>query len=161
MPFERKTDPDTILLTGEDNSRDRIDGVAQAALTPGELVKVTGVSDTGVDDSRDLVVQDGEAVPVPFRVAIEYSHTGRGIDDDYSVDEHAEYRHIKAGERAYCFLADTETVDYDDLLVSDGNGHFRAAAGDGSEDAAAIAVAAEDVDNETGGAPARIRVEAL
>lgn len=159
--MSRTSDPSTILLHGYDTSRDRRDGYANGTITPGEVVKVNDMADVGAGrDARELDVQDASAEPVPFRVAIEYSHTGGGIDDDYESDEHMEYYHIRPGERAYCFLADGEDVSVDDALVCDGNGHFQAAAGDNSEDAAVIAVAAEDLNNDTGDA-ARLRVEAI
>ena len=159
--MSRTQDPSTIILHGDDTSRDRKDGVAQEEISPGELVEVQGQVDTGVDDAREVASQTGEAVPVPFRLALEYSHTGRGIDDDYSADDHMEFRHFKPGEEGYAWLADGENVTEDDLLVSNGDGTFRAAAGDGSEDAAAIAVPTEAVDNSGGDEAVRIRVEAI
>lgn len=157
----RTSDPSTIVLHGDDDSRTRKDGVAQGTVTPGQLVEVQGSTDTGADDARSLGAQSGAAVPVPVRVALEYSHTGRGIDDDYSADEHMEYRDLQSGEEAYVFLAAGESVAPDDLLVSDGNGDLRAAAGDGSEDAAAIMVPTETVDNSGGADPVRLRAEAI
>ena len=157
----RTTDPSTIILHGDDTSRDRKDGVAQGEIEPGMLVEVTGGVDTGVDTTRELQAQSGDAVPVAFRLAMEYSHTGRGIDDTYEEDEHVEYRHFKAGEEGLAWLADGEEVTEDDLLVSNGDGTFRAAEGDGSEDAAAIAVATEAVDNGAGEEPVRLRAEAI
>lgn len=157
----RTTEPSTIILHGDDGSRDRRDGVAQGPIEPGMLVGVTGTQDTGVDNTREVDAQAEDGVPVPFRLALEYSHTGLGIEDTYEEDQHLEYRHFKAGEVGYGWLADGETVAEDDLLVSAGDGTFRAAAGDGSEDAAAIGVATEAVDNDGGTEPERLRVEAI
>lgn len=158
----RTEDPSTILLHGEDNSRDRKDGVAQAAITPGELVEVQGSVDTGADTSRQVGVQSGSGATVPTRVAIEYSHTGRGIDDDYAADEHMEYRHLKKGEEAYVFLAAGENVAEDDLLVSDGAGALRAIDTAGGDDvSSAIMVPTEAVDNSGGADPVRVRAEVI
>jgi hypothetical protein len=158
--MSRPEDPSTILLHGDDTSRYLKDGIAQAAITPGELLEVQGTEDTGADMARQLAPQSSAAVPVATRVALEYGHTGRGTDSDYETDDHVEYHHFKKGEEAYMWLADGENVTVDDLLVSDGTGALRAAAGDGTEDAAAVFVATEAVDN-TSGSPARIRAEVI
>lgn len=157
----RTTTPSTIILHADDRSLDRMDGVATGEIEPGMLVEVTGSVDTGADEAREVGPQSGDAVPVPFRLALEYSHTGGGVDDAYAADEHLEYRHFIGGEVAYGYLAEGENVTEDDLLVSNGDGTFRAADGAGGEDAAAIGVATEAVDNSGGAEPVRIRVEAL
>lgn len=157
----RTTDPSTIILHGDDTSRDRKDGVAQAEVDPGMLVEVTGSVDTGADTAREVQAQSGAGVPVPFRLALEYSHTGLGIDDEYTADDHMEFRHFKPGEEGYAFLAAGEAVTEDDLLVSNGDGTFRAAPDDDSENDAAIAVATEAVDNGAGDEPVRLRAEAI
>jgi len=157
----RTTTPSTILLHGDDTSRDVKDGVAQESITPGELVEVQGSQDTGADEARQLGAQSNEGVPVPTRVALEYSHTGGGIDDDYAADEHAEFRHFKKGEEAYMWLAAGENVTEDDLLVSDGSGALRVSDGTDKENNAAIMVATEAVDNSGGAEAVRVRAEVI
>lgn len=171
----RTSVPSTILLHGDDGSRDRRDGIAQAAVTPGELLEVSGSTDTGVDTARDVQPHsevpdlngNGSALP---RFALEYSHTGRGIDDDYAVDDHTEYRHCKSGEVVYAWLAAGESVSPDDPLESAGNGALQlhsglSTVGDGTGSASEtvaddliVGYSEETVDNSGGADPVRVRV---
>lgn len=160
--------PSTILLHGRDD--DRKDGSAGAAITPGELVERNG---NGTHDQPELQPHgttpstDTEGAALP-RFALEYSHTGRGIDDDYSSGDHVEYRSGLTGDEIYAWLDAGENVSTDDPLESAGNGALKIH--DGSDDAdstttqtyydgAIVAHAVEAVDNSGGSSPVRVRVE--
>lgn len=172
----RTTTPSTVVLHGDDSSRDRKDGVANAAISPGELLEVAGLTDTGVDTAPLLQPHsaapdlngNGSALP---RFALENSHTGGGLADDYAVDDAVDYKVMEPGDEVYAFLAAGEVASPDDPMESAGNGalavHTGASTtGDGtgtaSEDVAddvVVGYAMESVDNSGGAEPVRVRVE--
>jgi len=168
-----KDSPDRVLLGGHYDSNWVKDGIATAAVTPGDLVEVTGYDTTGADDSQQLqwhssvpsTETEGSALP---RFALPYSKTGKGIDDDYAADDHVEYVTARTGVEVYALLAAGESVTVDDPLESAGNGKL--ALHTGSDDAdttatqtyydgAVVGHALEAVDNSGGSNPVRVRVE--
>ena len=93
--------------------------------------------------------------------AIEYSHTGMSVDDDYEDGEHLEYRRGLPGDEYLALLDAGEDVTEGDVLVSAGNGALAAAAGDGTEDASVVAEAIESVDNAAGADPVRVEIQVV
>lgn len=175
----RTTTPSTIILHGDDTSRDRKDGKAQSAITPGEILDVSGTEDTGADDIKQVDPHDADAVKTSVSVALEDSHTGGGIDDDYSTDDHVDYKVLEAGDEFYGFVFDgsnaagTGTDTSDNANISDGdylvtysgsgdNGSFRKFdSADGDAEGAKLVQAREDVDASAEATPQRIRLEVI
>lgn len=156
----RTSTPSTIILHGEDNARDRKDGVAQSAITPGQLVEVTGT--VSGSTTKQIDVHSSAAADTVPRFALEYSHTGGGIDDDYAVDDHMEYRTFKPGEEVNAFLAAGENVSEGATLVADGSGNLRLIDTSGGDaEGVAVAEALESVDNSGGSSAVRIRAEVM
>lgn len=159
--------PNNITLHGRDS--DRRDGEAGAAVTPGELLEVTGVSSRNektLQPHSSTPSTDTEGAAIP-RFAIE-GKAGKGINDDYAAGDYMEYRSYLTGEEVYAFLDAGESVASDDPLESAGNGALKIH--DGSADAdttatqtyydgAIVAHAIEAVDNSAGTSPVRIKVE--
>ena len=131
------------------------DGMASAAVTPGELVELSGFD----GDTPTYAPHSGAGAGGGAFFAKEYSHTGMSVDDEYSAGDHMELRKGLTGERYYAFLSVGETVGEGDLLLSDGAGALEEPAA--GEEASAICQAYETVDNETGTDPVRIIVEVL
>lgn len=132
------------------------DGVADGAVSPGELVSRTG-------QDGDIPTYGPHAAAGEFAepyFAKEYSHTGMSIDDDYQDGDHMELRKGLTGDRYLAYLADGENVSTDDYLVSAGDGSLQAAAADGSDESGIVAKPAEDLENASG-SPIRIEVEVV
>lgn len=158
----------TITLHARDH--DRRDGQAAAVITPGELLEVTGRTskdDKTVQPHSSIPSTDTEGAAIP-RFALEYAKTGKGIDDDYSTDDHVEYRTFLPGEEVFAWLDAGESVSSDDPLESAGNGALKIHDGSADSDTtttqtyydgAIVAHAIEAVDNSGGGSPVRVRVE--
>lgn len=158
---------ETITLHGRDS--DTKDGVANAVVTPGELLELAG---TNSDGDRQLQPHssapdlngNGSAQP---NFATEYSHTGGSIDDDYASGDHLEYRPCMAGDEVYAFIDAGQNVSEGAPLESAGNGALQEhsglnPAGDGTDtmaDDLIVGYAVEAVDNSGGSDPVRIRVE--
>lgn len=144
----------TVTLHQRDNHV--YDGVADGAVTPGELLERTG---TDSDGNPQFAAHSTAAGAAKARFAKEYSHTGMSIDDDYSDGDHMEYRDGIPGDRFNAFLAAGENVSEGDKLVSAGNGALQAVTGDGTDAAVIVAEAYEGLDNSGGADPVRIEVE--
>lgn len=158
--MSRTQTPSTVILHGEDNSRDRKDAVAQEdGITPGNLVEVIGNEDSGADSIKQAQNHSTAAGEVIPRFAIEFAETGRGIDDDHDSGEYFAYRPFDTGEEVYAFLSVGETVTAGDALVSDGAGALQASDPANDENGAIVGEALEDVDASGASNPLRIRVE--
>lgn len=156
-----KSDPDTVLLHARDD--DRKEGEADGTITPGDAVEVSGEQTGGAKDLNELQRQstDGEE-GVLFAVAIEYSDTGMGIDDDYSDGDAMRYYVPLPGDELFMFHNTSEDISFGDQLVLSGDGTLRAldtAGGDGDE--AVVAEAREAVSNSTGTEKTRVSVEVI
>lgn len=143
----------TIKLHARDNHV--YDGEASATVTPGELIEVSGVS------GNDLTYQPHSTAggSAAGHFAVEYSHTGKGVDDDYASGDHMELHKALTGDQVYAWLAAGENVGTGDFLVSAGNGALQA--GDGTQDAVHVCKPVESVDNSGGASPVRIKVEVV
>lgn len=174
-----KTDPDTIVLRGEDNSYQRSDGQADGTITPGQLIEDNGTNTDGANDVDLFQRVSTSAEKVGVRVALESAKFGKTISDDYSSGDYLEYKHFQPGEEFYGLVFDgdnaaassADTSDNaniskgDRLVVYAGNGENGTLrnldTGDGDAEGAALVEAKEAVDNSTGTSPARIHVEVL
>jgi len=174
-----KTDPDTILLEGEDNSYQRSRFEADGTITPGQVVEITGEDTSSADDIYLGQRYSTSAEKTAVRIALELAKTGKTISDDYADGDYGEFRVFDSGEQFYGQLfggsnaagtgadtSDNANISLGDRLVvyagSGENGTFRALdTGDGDAEGAALVEAKEAVDNSGGSSPARIRLEVL
>lgn len=159
--------PNTVVLHARD--RDPRDGIANATITPGELIEVTGTSGSErlVQPHSSAPSTDTEGSALP-RFALEYAKTGKGIDEDYPTDDAVEYRTCQTGDVVYTFINTGENASIDDPLESAGNGSLSVHTGSSDADTtstqtyydgAVVGHALESVDNSGGSSPVRIRVE--
>lgn len=174
-----KTNPDTILLEGDDDSYQRSNAEADGVITPGQIVEVTGV-DTSAANDVDLVQRYGtSAEKCSIRVALELAKVGKTIDDDYADGDYLEYRVFEPGDEFYGLVFDGDNAagtsadlsananisQGDRLVVYAGageNGNLRNLdTGNGDSEGAAIVEALESVDNSAGTSPARIEVKVI
>lgn len=174
-----KSNPDTVLLHGDDASGDRKDGEASGTITPGDHIELSGVQTSGAADERQFQRHSADGAKAAVRVALEYAKAGRSIDDDYSSGDHLEYQTLESGDEFYGFVFDggnaggagtdlsaNANISVGDRLVpySGGgqDGTFRNLdTGNGDSEGAAVVEAVEAVDNSAGSSPARIKLEVL
>jgi len=174
-----KTDPDVILLEGEDDSYQRSNFEADGTITPGQIVEYTGTDTSAANDVFLGQRYSTSAQKCNVRVALEQAKTGKTIDDDYDDGDYGETRTFQSGEEFYGLVFDGDNAagssadlsananisQGDRLVVYAGageNGNLRALdTGNGDSEGAALVEAKEDVDNSSGTSPARIRVEVL
>jgi hypothetical protein len=174
-----KSNPDTVLLRGEDVSYQRTSAEANGTITPGQIAEITG-TDTSAANDVDLVERySTSAEKCAVRVALEMAKTGKTLEDDYADGDYLEYRVFDSGEEFYGLVfdganaagtgadlsANADISKGDRLVVYAGageNGNLRALdTGNGDAEGAALVEAKEAVDNSTESSPARIRVEVL
>jgi hypothetical protein len=153
----------TIMRSVDAYGRFIEDMVAANAITPGELLEISG------GDLQAHATADGNAVPL---VALEDStrETAAGtkqIDTDYPAADTVRAYVPAPGELLYMFLAAGENVSKGDVLTSDGAGALKAEAvtvDPTATSAQAVAadamrfIAWEDVDNSAGTTRTRITV---
>lgn len=174
-----KSDPDTILLEGDDDSYQRSNAEADGPITPGQIVEFTGVDTSAANDVYLGQRYSTSAEKCLVRVALELAKTGKTIEEDYVDGDYLETRAFESGEEFYGLVFDganaggtgadlsaNANVSIGDRLVvyagSGENGNLRALdTGNGDSEGAAIVEAKESVDNSGGSDPARIRVEVL
>jgi len=173
------TDPNTILLEGDDDSYQRSNAEADGVVTPGQMVEVTGTDTTAANDV-DLVQRYAtSAEKAVLRIALNLAKTGKTISEDYADGDYLEYRTFETGEEFYGLVFDganaagtgadlsaNATIAKGDRLVvyagNGENGNFRKLdTANGDEEGAALVEAKEAVDNSGGSTPARIRLEAI
>jgi len=174
-----KSNPDTILLEGDDDSYQRSNAEADGTVTPGQIVEVTG-QDTSAANDVDLVQRySTSAEKAVLRVALGLAKTGKTIDEDYADGDYFEYRVFESGDEFYGLVFDGDNAagssadlsananisQGDRLVVYAGageNGNLRNLdTGNGDAEGAALVEALEDVDNSSGTSPARIRVKVI
>jgi len=174
-----KSNPDTVLLEGDDDSYQRSNAEADGVVTPGQLVEVTG-EDTSAANDVDLVQRySTSAEKCAMRVALELAKTGKTLEDDYADGDYFEYRVFEPGDVFYGLVFDGSNAagtgadlsananisQGDRLVVYAGageNGNLRNLdTGNGDAEGAAIVEALESVDNSTGSDPARIEVQVI
>lgn len=151
-----KAAPETILLIGEPNRRERD---AAAAITPGNLIELTS-SDTVQNHSTA-----GGRVG-PRYVCVENDIAGDDIDDAYAAGEVVQFHSARPGDVLLMRLNDGENVVIGDFLQSAGNGLLRRTDGDSSAFDAeatsiiAVALEAKDMSDSSAADPSdRLRVE--
>lgn len=166
-----KSNPDTIALKVANDSLGRLsDGQANGTITPGDLIERDSVNTNRAEDVYELTRTNEDSYTAPL-VALEYSKTGRGIDDDYSDGDSVEYAVANPGDRFYMFVApgdELSTSANANVSVGDTLGPA-GSAGTDSEGALRTGVttgnemfeALEAVDNQAGTTAARIQVEAI
>lgn len=147
-----------IITKGAEHVRDE-DGEVDAGsggVTPGELVEFYGNADYDVHGTA------GGTRPEP-RFARKKGEVGGEITDAYVAGEGIKVALCPTGVKVYTFLAAGENVAEGELVSSAGNGALRSAedgtAPDGED--AAVARAAEAVDNGAGTTAVRLEVEVL
>lgn len=116
--------PHRIRLHGRDD--DRREGVATAAVSPGNLIELTGETAGVATEAQVQNHSTAAEVGAAVAIAVEYSMTGRDITDDYQADDNLHYFYGLRGERYYVAHATDEDVAYNDPLVSAGDGTLRA-----------------------------------
>lgn len=137
--------PKTIELYGYGCQHE---ATALGTITPGMLVERAA---GGVQAHSTA----GDVANTSF--ANEYALTGGTIDRDYLEDDQVIFTTYNPGSGIYGWIADAVNAAEGALLASAGDGTL-AVAGD---DEVAVAQALEAVDNTSGGAPARIRIEVI
>lgn len=173
------SNPNTILLEGDDDSYQKSNLEADGPITPGQIVEFTGVDSSAANDVFLGQRYSTSAEKCMVRVALELAKTGKTIDDDYADGEYGESRVFESGEEFYGLVfdganaagtgtdlaANADVALGDRLVVYAGAGeagNLRALdTANGDAEGAAIVEAKEAVDNSTGSTPARIRVEVL
>lgn len=105
--------PKTIALKGD---YIRKEGVASAAITPGDLIEFGG--------SKDLRAHSTVGGAGRRAFALENDLIGRGIDDAYALGEQVEYGVFVPGSEVYAKLGAGITCVKGDALESFGNGRL-------------------------------------
>lgn len=160
--------PHNITIKARDSIPD--DGEASGTITPGDLIEQTGVSGR----ERTYARHSTAAAKTSVSIALE-GKGGRGIDQDIASGEYMEYKEFLPGDEFYGFVFDganaagtgadlsaNANLSAGQLVVSYGNGKFRALdTANGDATGAAIARATEAVDNSGGSTPARVVFEAI
>jgi hypothetical protein len=154
--------PNTILLHGRDSDIRR--GVADATITPGDVVQYSGTESSGELQFTRLNTDDA----VDVMVAEESADAGRGIDDDYSDGDYMEARAPLPGEQFYMWLiaggdataSSDANVSVGDVLAPSGTDGTLEAAGSNSN-GSFVAVEAVDNSGASSGSHNRLKVEAI
>lgn len=161
-----KSNPDTIILQGgEERNRKNDAQVVNSGITPGKLIEKIDVDTSGAKDTFAVQPHQTDDEKTAPHVALEYAKGGRGIDDDYSVDDHVEYYTAQDGDELYMFIAGGEDlttsanadVSAGDTLGPDGNGNLRDGVTAGNE----MFQANENISNANTSSANRIRVERI
>lgn len=150
----------TILLKGRGIRKEAIAG---GTITPGDLVTL---------NSAGQLIRHATAKGANLRMfAVENDLVGKGIDDNYVVNDYAQAEILPAGGEVLAFVAAAASaIVIGDYLESDGAGGLRKltpASQSGTTPFAvvtegrAIAQAIQAVDNSGGAARARIKVTLL
>lgn len=126
----------------------RKEGVAGAAVTPGQLVDF--------DDEGKKIPHSNTGGTAAKAFAAEQDFLGSNIDTPYSVGDQVQYNVFRPGDEVYAFLANGQNVKKGQYLESAGNGALKAL-----DTGFAVGRAIESVDNSAGAEPVRIKVEVL
>lgn len=148
-----KSKPDTILLIGEPNRRQR---EAVGTIKPGNLIELT---------SGNTVQNHSTAAGRHARlVAVENDIAGDDLTHDYASGEVVQYNAFRPGDEALLNLADGENASIGDFLVSDGNGRVQVDSGSSTTDleGSQVAQALEAVDlSDSSAADPSFRIKAM
>lgn len=139
-----KTNPTTIHLAGQFRAEE---GVAAAAVRPGDLVELT---------SADKVQKHSSSGGNAERAfAQEDALQGNDIDDNYALGDIVQYRIYEAGARVYAWLSGGENASIGSKLSSNGDGALKVESSTGK----VVAVALEAIDaSDSNDVDERIRV---
>lgn len=142
-----KANPTRIQLKGAGSFEERLAG---AAVRPGDLVAL---------NSSDKVVKHptagGPAAPM---FAHEDALQGKGIDDNYALNDRVFHAVQVPGDHIYAWLSGGENASIGSYLTSNGDGALKVAGGTDSR----IAVALEAVNaSDSNDVDERIRVRIL
>jgi hypothetical protein len=141
-----KTAPRAILLRGRHIHEERPAG---GTITPGHLVQL--------NSSGQFVVHATAAVAAVPIFAVENDLVGKGIDDNYVVNDLCQAEHCSPGMEVNALIAAAApAITKGDLLESAGNGTLRKVVA-----GIALARSNETVDNSAGGAAVRLQVTIL
>ncbi|MGH2611291.1 MAG: hypothetical protein ACRDHF_19600 [Tepidiformaceae bacterium] len=137
--------PKTIALKGDYVLKER---EANAAITPGDLVEIMSTGKL-----RRHATLGG---PAQKAFALEQDLIGRGIDDNYAVDESVRYGVFQQGAEVFAWLQINESCVIGDFLESDAAGKLAVASTpvEGSN----VAIALEAITGG-GGVAKRVKVE--
>ncbi len=144
-----KATPETILLKGEPNRKERD---AAAAITPGDLVEITS------SDTVQVHSVAGGRVGLRW-FAVENDIAGDDITHAYATGEVVQVHAAKPGDEVLARLADGENVAIGDFLSSNGAGRLQRVTLDSSAfdavDTSIVAVAleAKDMSDSSGADP--------
>ncbi len=148
----------TILVTVNGAERPIFEGIADEALTPGELVEF--------DTDEELQPHDeaNGAIQVPM-VVVENpyadDHTVAAIDHDYAIGESARYVIPQRGDVVNAFIKASETLVMGiTFLASDGAGALQAIVPDATTVVTTVVAVAEE-DATIGGTRERKKVRIL
>lgn len=145
-----KYPPNTIHLGGRATIVN--DLPASEIIRPGMLVERFD-SGSGVAKYRKHATA---AVATAAAVALDQSMMNKGVDDDYAAGDLVEVGILEPGGTAWALIASGQNIAAGAKLESAGNGTFRVLS-----TGVAIASAMESVNNSSGPANARLRIEAL
>jgi hypothetical protein len=113
-----KTNPRKILLVGRGY---RFEKVAAETITPGHLVIV---------NSSDGFIKNTGVGRVATIFCVELDHEGKGIDDNYLVNDHTQAEHVYSGCQVNALVAAAAAaLVVGDRVESAGDGTVRKAAG--------------------------------
>jgi len=95
---------------------------ATAIVTPGMLCEEDPAGTQAAPFVKPHSTAEGNAMPL---FAIEDESQGKGIDDNYAVDDKVQVWTANRGDWVYALLANGETAAINDDLVSNGDGYLR------------------------------------
>lgn len=107
--------PNTVKLKAYQNVIE--EGVANAAITPGELIEWMSTGKV-----RKHATADGNAIPM---FALENELEGKGLADNYAADDRVQCWIAGRGDQVYTLLKDGQNVAIGDYLVSAGDGSLK------------------------------------
>ena len=165
------SEPNTIVVRGDDDSFQRESGEADGTISPGQIVKLSGQGSGAGAELRYQRNDTDNAVLVP-RIALELSKTGKTINDDYADGDYFEFKVAESGDELQVLVfdgdnagasgadtSDNANISQGDYLVpysgSGEDGCFRAYdSGDGDTEGMKMFQALEAQDNSSGSSPA-------
>jgi hypothetical protein len=147
-----KATPDTILLVGEPNRRQR---EASATITPGHLLELTNTNKV-----KPHSTAGGRHTRM---VAVENDIAGDDLDHDYSSGEVVQINIFRPGDEAYMVLKDGEVISTGEFLVSGTGGELQskdsASPSDLEASVVGIALETKSLQGDSSGEPSnRIKV---
>ncbi len=102
----------------------RAEAIANAAITPGDLVEVM--------TTGKLRVHAGAGLVAAAHFAVEDDMQGRAISTDYDADDLVQYETFNSGDEVLANLANGEVVAIGTKVESNGDGQLRAVDTDSS-----------------------------